>query len=94
MLSKGVPYIVESLGEPLREEQGDGFWDIDVYEIPRTLYFPGVTVVTRDYVDDAVNFDLEAAQVRTGNGIYERRCAIEKITATRIRAPIEERATR
>ena len=71
MLSKGVPYVVETLGEPLSEEQDDGFWDIDIYEIPRTLFFPGVTVVTRDYVDDAVNFDLETAKVKTGNGIYE-----------------------
>jgi hypothetical protein len=71
MLSTGVPYVVEALGEPLREEQDDGFWDIDIYEIPRTLYFPGVTVVTRDYVTDAVNFDLETAQVKTGNAIYE-----------------------
>jgi hypothetical protein len=73
MLSKGVPYVVEELGEPLREEKDEGFWDIDIYEIPRTLYFPGVTVVTRDFVDDAVNFDLEAAEVKTGNGIYEMR---------------------
>lgn len=71
MLSKGVPYVVETLGEPLSEEQDDGFWDIDIYEIPRTLYFPGVTIVTRDFVDDAVNFDLETANVKTGNGIYE-----------------------
>jgi hypothetical protein len=73
MLPKGVPYVVETLGEPLREEQDEGFWDIDIYEIPRTLYFPGVTVVTRDFVDDAVNFDLETAEVKTGNGIYEMR---------------------
>ena len=71
MLSKGVPYVVESLGEPLREEQAEGFWDIDVFEIPRTLYFAGVTVVTRDFVDDAVNFDLETAEIKTGNWIYE-----------------------
>jgi len=71
MLSKGVSYIVDTLGEPLREEQGQGFWDIDIYEIPRTLYFPGVTVKTRDFVDDAVNFDLETGQIKTGNGIYE-----------------------
>ena len=73
MLSKGVPYVVEVLGEPLREEQDEGFWDIDIYEIPRTLYFSGVTVVTRDFVDDAVNFNLETAEVKTGNGIYDMR---------------------
>ena len=73
MLSKGVPYVVETLGEPLREERDEGFWDIDIFEISRTLYFPGVTVVTRDFVDDAVNFDLETAEVKTGNGIYEMR---------------------
>ena len=71
MLSKGVPYVVETLGEPLREEQDEGFWDIDIYEIPRTLYFPGVTVKTRDYVDDVHDFKLENAQVKTSNAIYE-----------------------
>ena len=71
MLSKGIPYVVESLGEPTREERDEGFWDIDIFEIPRKLYFPGVTVVTRDFVDDAVNFDLETAEVKASNAIYE-----------------------
>ncbi len=71
MLSKGVPYVVETLGEPIRVDQGDGFWDIDIFEIPRTLYFPGVTVVTRDYVSDAVNFDPTTGTVEPTNAIYE-----------------------
>lgn len=71
MLSKGVPAVVEALGEPLSEEQGLGGWDIDIYEIPRTLYFPGVTVVTRDFVSDAVNFDLATGTIRATNAIYE-----------------------
>ena len=71
MLSKGVTYVVETLGEPHREEQDDGFWDIDIYEIPRTLYFSGVTVKTRDFVSDAVNFDLATGTVRPTNAIYE-----------------------
>lgn len=71
MLSKGVTYVVDTLGEPLREEKDEGFWDIDIYEIPRTLYFPGVTVMTRDYIDDAVNFDLTTGTAEPTNAIYE-----------------------
>ena len=71
MLTKGVSYVVETLGEPLREEKDDGFWDIDVYEIPRTLYFPGVTIKTRDFVSDAVNFDLATGTVKPTDHIYE-----------------------
>jgi hypothetical protein len=71
MLSKGVPFVVEALGEPLREEQGEGYWDIDIYEVPRTLYFSGVTVETRDYVDDVADFNLENAQIKSSNAIYE-----------------------
>ncbi len=71
MLSEGVPYVVEKLGEPIRVDQDDGFWDIDIFEIPRTLHFPGVTVVTRDYVSDAVNFDLTTGTVEPTNAIYE-----------------------
>lgn len=73
MLSKGVPYVVEILGDPLREEKEDGFWDIDIYEIPRTLYFLGVWVKTHDYVSDAVNFDLATGTVKPTNHIYEMR---------------------
>lgn len=71
MLSEGVPYVVETIGQPVREEQGDGYWDIDIYEIPRTLYFPGVVVKTHDFVGDAVNFDLATGTVRPTNAIYE-----------------------
>lgn len=71
MLSKGVPYVVEKLGEPIRADKDDGFWDIDIFEIPRTLYFPGVTVVTHDYVSDADNFDLTTGTVEPTNAIYE-----------------------
>lgn len=71
MLSQGVPYVVETLGDPIREDVDDGFWDIDIYEIPRTLHFPGVTVKTRDFVSDAVDFDLTTGTVKPTDRIYE-----------------------
>ena len=71
MLSKGVPFVVEKLGEPQRIERDEGCWDIDIYEIPRTLYFPGVTIVTHDYIDAGFDIDLKTAPVETGTGIYQ-----------------------
>ena len=71
MLLKGVAYVEEKLGKPRREETADGFWDIDIFEIPRTLYFDHVTVTTRDLIADAVNFETSSGTVEPTNQIYE-----------------------
>ena len=65
MLSKGVPFVIEELGEPLHVERGSGAWDLDFYTIPRTLYFPGVTIKTYDYIDADFDVDLDNEPVET-----------------------------
>ena len=70
MLLNGIDAVTEIIGEPDREETGVGGWDIDVYEIPRTLYFPGVTIESRNYVDGGTDFDLTDKEVKIGTWIY------------------------
>lgn len=72
MLRKGVPYAIETLGEPVRDERDTtGYWDIDVYEIPRTLHFTGVKIVTHDYINEGLDVDLDTATIDEGVAIFE-----------------------
>lgn len=69
MLSKGVPFVIGELGEPLHVERGSGAWDLDIYTIPRTLYFPGVTIKTYDYIHADFDVDLKNEPVVIGTTI-------------------------
>lgn len=71
---KGLPYIQEKFGDPLRVEQSldEGFSDIDIYMIPRTLFYPGFRVITHDYIDeDFTKIDIRDAEIQESGFIYE-----------------------
>ena len=73
MLS-GLPYIQEKFGEPLRVEQSldEGFFDIDVFMVPRTLFYPGFEVTTQDYIDeDFSTISVKKAEIQESGDIYE-----------------------
>jgi hypothetical protein len=71
---KGVPYIKEKFGDPLRVDQSrnEGFFDIDIYMIPRTLFYPGFKVITHDYIDeDFSKINLKDAEIQQSGVIHE-----------------------
>ena len=70
----GLSYIQEKFGDPLRVQQSrdEGFFDIDIYMIPRTLFYPGFKVITHDYIDeDFSKIDLKDAEIQESGLIYE-----------------------
>jgi len=70
----GLPYIQEKFGDPLRVEQSldEGFFDIDVFMVPRTLFYPGFRVITHDYIDeDFSTISVKDAEIQESGGIYE-----------------------
>jgi len=72
LLKKGVPHVVEILGEPLGSERNKtGFWDVDVYVFRRILTFEGVKIVTYDFINQGSEVDLDTADVEDGRTIYQ-----------------------
>ena len=73
IMTKGLPLVLQEFGEPLRVEQSidSGAWDIDVYMIPRTLYYTGFTVGTLDYID-VPDFKIDDnSKIEKGHHIHE-----------------------
>ena len=71
---RGLPYIREKFGDPLRVEQSrdEGFFDIDIYMVPRTLFYPGFRVSTHDYIDeDFTKIAIKDAEIQESDVIYE-----------------------
>ncbi len=73
MMKNGFPYILAKFGEPLHVEQSirNGFWDIDIYMVPRTLTYPGFRAVTHDYIDDSSSTITDDSEVEESGAIYE-----------------------
>jgi hypothetical protein len=74
LMMNGLPYIQEKFGDPVRVEQSrdEGFFDIDIYMVPRNLFYPGFKVVTHDYIDeDFSTINLKDAEIQESGVIYE-----------------------